>query len=78
MVKNDSDIIETADPLYGTGNMVVLKYMALEDPWTVENSSWDFLEKSWTYTISKPAIGAEIREGRAFENDLRLVSLGRK
>jgi hypothetical protein len=53
-VKNDSEIIKTADPLYGPGDEVMHKGYRLR----VRDFSWSALKQTWTYCL---VVGADRR-----------------
>jgi hypothetical protein len=83
----ETDIIQTADPLFFPGDQVELNHWtrAKETGYKlfVENFSWNFLAKSWTYTLVyflTEGKGYDMRwngslaEPEAFEKELKLVS----
>jgi hypothetical protein len=82
----ESDIIETADPLFHLGDKVKQKQWtrAAESGFSlfVESFSWNTLRKSWTYTLVYFLTGdkgdtrwnGSLGVEEAFEKDLKLIS----
>jgi hypothetical protein len=83
----ETDVIETADPLFYPGDKVELKRWtrAQETGYNlfVESFAWNTLAKSWTYTLVffltagdgyDKRWNGSLAEPEAFEKELKLVS----
>lgn len=81
----ETDIIETADPLFGPGDEV--EHSAHQGGYTlmVDSFAWHPLKKSWTYVLLYYRHGNQLlrwdgslAEEEAFEKDVKRVLRSRK
>jgi hypothetical protein len=75
----ETDIIETADPLFFPGDMVKARTQFLRT--YIRDFSWDSLNKTWTYCLVHftqpgydPKWSGSIADDSVPEKDLKLIS----